>query len=89
MPKAIGADKTRETRTLAQAIGAELTELRRSKKLSQQKLADRLGYDVSHVRQTEMGGNPTLEFLNAIATFFSLNLSEFIHRAERRVTPAR
>ena len=89
MPKAIGADKKRETRTLAQAIGAELTELRRSKKLSQQKLADHLGYDVSHVRQTEMGGNPTLEFLIAIATFFSLNLSEFIHRAEGRVTPAR
>jgi transcriptional regulator with XRE-family HTH domain len=89
VPKAIGADKKRETRTLAQAIGAELTELRRSKKLSQQKLADRLGYDVSHVRQTEMGGNPTLEFLTAIATFFSLNLSEFIHRAELRVTPAR
>ena len=89
MPKAIGADKKRETRTLAQAIGAELTEMRRAKKLSQQKLADRLGYDVSHVRQTEMGGNPTLEFLNAIATFFSLNLSEFIQRAERQVASAR
>ena len=89
MPKAIGADKKRETRTLAQAIGAELTEMRRAKKLSQQKLADRLGYDVSHVRQTEMGGNPTLEFLNAIATFFSLNLSEFVQRAERQVTSAR
>jgi len=74
---------------MAQAIGAELTELRRSKKLSQQKLADRLGYDVSHVRQTEMGGNPTLEFLNTIVTFFSLDLSEFVRRAERRVTPAR
>ena len=89
MPKAIGADKKRETRTLAQAIGAELTELRRVKKLSQQKLADRLGYDVSHVRQTEMGGNPTLEFLNAVATFFSLKLSEFINRAEVRVAPSR
>ncbi len=88
MPKAIGADKERETKTLAQAIGAELTDLRRSKKLSQQKLADRLGYDVSHVRQTEMGGNPTLEFLNAVATFFSLKLSDFLHRAELRVTPA-
>jgi transcriptional regulator with XRE-family HTH domain len=89
VPKAIGADKKRETRTLTQAIGAELTELRTSKKLSQQKLADNLGYDVSHVRQTEMGGNPTLEFLSAIAAFFCLNLSEFIHRAERRVTPVR
>jgi transcriptional regulator with XRE-family HTH domain len=89
VPKAIGADRKRESRTLTQAIGAELTELRTSKKLSQQKLADNLGYDVSHVRQTEMGGNPTLEFLGAIAAFFSLNLSEFIHRAERRVTPVR
>lgn len=88
MPKAIGADKKRETKTLAQAVGAELTDLRRSKKLSQQTLADRLGYDVSHVRQTEMGGNPTLEFLNAVATFFSLKLSDFIDRAEKlRVTP--
>jgi transcriptional regulator with XRE-family HTH domain len=87
--KAIGADKIRESRTLAEAIGAELTELRRAKRLSQQKLADRLGYDVSHVRQTEMGSNPTLEFLNAVATFFSLKLSEFIHNAERRLTPAR
>jgi transcriptional regulator with XRE-family HTH domain len=88
VPKAIGADKKRETKTLAQAVGAELTDLRRSKKLSQQKLADRLGYDVSHVRQTEMGGNPTLEFLNAVATFFSLKLSDFIDKAETlRVTP--
>jgi transcriptional regulator with XRE-family HTH domain len=86
--KAIGADKKRESKTLAQAIGAELTDLRRSKKLSQQKLADRLGYDVSHVRQTEMGGNPTLEFLNAVATFFSLRLSDFINRAELRVISA-
>jgi transcriptional regulator with XRE-family HTH domain len=88
VPKAIGADKKRETKTLAQAVGAELTDLRRSKRLSQQTLADRLGYDVSHVRQTEMGGNPTLEFLNAVATFFSLKLSDFIDRAEKlRVTP--
>ena len=89
MPKAIGADRKRKTQTLAQAIGAELTELRRESGLSQQKLADRLGYDVSHVRQTEMGGNPTLEFLNAVATFFSINFSEFIHNAECRVTPTR
>jgi len=86
VPKPIGADKKRESNTLAQAIGSELTELRRRKKLSQQKLAERLGYDVSHVRQTEMGGNPSLEFLNAIATFFSFKLSEFIQNAENRVS---
>lgn len=89
MAKAVGADKKRKSQTLAQAIGAELTELRRVNKLSQQKLADYLGYDVSHVRQTEMGGNPTLEFLNAVATFFSIRLSEFIRRAEARIVTAR
>jgi transcriptional regulator with XRE-family HTH domain len=83
--KSIGADKTREENTLAQAIGAELTDLRQGKGWSQQKLADRLGYDVSHVRQTEMGGNPTLEFLAAVATLFALQLSEFIQRAEKRL----
>ena len=86
MPKAIGADKQRNTETLAQAIGAELTELRRIKKLSQQKLADSIGYDVSHVRQTEMGGNPTLAFLHAVSTFFRITLSEFIRKSEARVT---
>jgi transcriptional regulator with XRE-family HTH domain len=86
VPKAIGADKKRETHTLAHAIGTELTELRRAKKLSQQALADRLGYDVTHVRQTEMGGNPTLEFLAAVATLFSLTLSKFIRNAECRLT---
>jgi transcriptional regulator with XRE-family HTH domain len=89
VPKAIGADKKRATKTLAQAIGAELTELRRIKKFSQQTLADRLGYDVSHVRQTEMGGNPTLEFLNTVATLFSMKLSEFINKAETRITSPR
>ena len=89
MPKAIGAEKKRETKTLAQAVGAELTELRRMRKLSQQKLADGLGYDVSHVRQTEMGGNPTLEFLNAVASFFTMRLSNFIDRAEVRIDPSR
>lgn len=84
MPKAIGADKERQSQTLPQAIGAELTDLRRMRKLSQQKLADCLGYDVTHVRQTEMGGNPTLEFLIAVATFFQIALSELIRRGEVR-----
>jgi hypothetical protein len=36
-----------------------------------------------------MGGNPTLEFLTAVATYFSLKLSELIQNAERRVIPTR
>ena len=85
MAKAVGADKKRENHTLAQAVGAELTDLRQIKGWSQQKLADRLGYDVSHVRQTEMGGNPSLEFLEAVAAAFSLKPSKLIQSAERRI----
>lgn len=84
MPKAIGADRERQSQTLPQAIGAELTDLRRARKLSQQKLADGLGYDVTHVRQTEMGANPSLEFLIAVTTYFQIALSELIRRAEAR-----
>jgi transcriptional regulator with XRE-family HTH domain len=83
--KQVGADKTRVNRTLAEALGAELTNLRKSQHLSQQAVADRLGYDVSYVRQTEMGSNPTLKLLIAFASLFSIKLSELVIRAERRL----
>ena len=85
MAKRVGADKKRADRTLAEALGAELTELRKLHRLSQQALADRLGYDVSYVRQTEMGSNPTLELLIAFASAFSIEVSELMLRAENRV----
>lgn len=88
MAKQVGADKKRGDGTLAEALGAELTDLRLSKGWSQQILADRVGYDESYVRQTEMGGNPTLELLIAFATVFSLKLSELIQRAESRRSQA-
>ena len=89
MAKRLGADKKRIDSTLAEALGAEVTELRKSYRLSQQKLADRLGYDVSYVRQTEMGANPTLELLIAFASVFSLRLSRLIEMAEERLKKAK
>jgi len=87
--KHIGADRKREAKTLAEALGAEVTALRVSKRWSQQKLADFIGYDVTHVRQTELGGNPTLELLAAIGSVFSLEVSELIRAAEGRVRQSR
>jgi transcriptional regulator with XRE-family HTH domain len=87
--KHIGADRKRETKTLAQALGAEVTSLRLSKRWSQQKLADFIGYDVTHVRQTELGGNPTLELLAALGSALSLEVSELIRAAEERVRRSR
>jgi len=87
--KHIGADRKRETKTLPQALGAEVTALRLSKRWSQQKLADFIGYDVTYVRQTELGGNPTLELLAALGSAFSLEVSELIRAAEERVRRSR
>jgi transcriptional regulator with XRE-family HTH domain len=84
--KNVGADKKRGGDTFAKALGAELTDLRLSKGWSQQTLADRVGYDESYVRQTEMGRNPTLELLIAFASIFSVKLSDLIRRAENRLS---
>jgi transcriptional regulator with XRE-family HTH domain len=85
VPKHIGADKHRESRTLAQAFGAELTRLRLSRRWSQQKLADNLGYTERYIGQLERGvKSPTLRTLADIAEVFSTKPSVILSAAERR-----
>lgn len=85
MPKQIGADKHRESRTLAQAFGAELTRLRLDQGWSQQKLADALGYTERYIGQLERGiKSPTLRTLADIAEAFSTKPSAILRSAERR-----
>ena len=85
MPKQIGADKHRESRTLAQAFGAELTRLRLDRGWSQQKLADALGYTERYIGQLERGvKSPTLRTLADIAEAFSTKPSVILRAAERR-----
>ena len=85
MPKQIGADKHRESRTLAQAFGAELTRLRLDRGWSQQKLADALGYTERYIGQLERGvKSPTLRTLADIAEAFSMKPSMILRAAERR-----
>ena len=84
MAKPIGAVKRRETKSLGQALGAELTRLRVERHWTQQRVSDMLGYDVSYVRQLEKGGkSPTLRTLSHIAEVYSLRVSVLIARAER------
>jgi transcriptional regulator with XRE-family HTH domain len=83
--KKIGADREREARTLAQAVGAELTDLRTARGWPQETVAERSGYSVGYVRETELGGNPSLELLTALAATFSLALSDLVRAAEDRV----
>ena len=85
MPKKIGADKHRESRTLGEAVGAELTKLRVDRGWSQLKLADALGYTERYIGQLERGAkSPTLRTLADIAKAFSIELSTIIKAAERR-----
>jgi transcriptional regulator with XRE-family HTH domain len=85
VPKQIGADKHRESHTLAQAFGAELTRLRVAKGWSQQKLADALGYTERYIGQLERGvKSPTLRTIADIAEVFSTKPSVILRAAERR-----
>ncbi len=85
MPKNIGADKRRESRTLGEAVGAELTRLRIARGWSQQKLADELGYTERYIGQLERGTkSPTLRTLADIAGVFSTAPSAILRSAERR-----
>lgn len=85
MPKQIGADKHRESRTLGQAFGAELTRLRLQKGWSQQKLADKLGYTERYIGQLERGTkSPTLRTIGDIADVFQMVPSTLLRAAEHR-----
>jgi transcriptional regulator with XRE-family HTH domain len=87
--KPVGADKKREASTLAKAIGAEITDLRKAKDWSQAEVAHLIGYTEKWVRSTEMGANTTIELLAAMAILFSLKLSDLVIAAERRVEQSR
>jgi transcriptional regulator with XRE-family HTH domain len=85
--KRIGADKERKARTLDEALGAELTELRTRRSLSQQRLSELVGYDESYIRQLERGTkSATLRTLSDLASVFSINVSALIRRAETRLS---
>ncbi len=85
MAKPVGADKKREASTLAKAIGAEITDLRKSREWSQAEVAHLIGYTEKWVRSTEMGANTTIELLAAMALLFSIKLSDLVIAAEKRV----
>lgn len=86
MAKQIGADKERKARNLDEALGAELTALRKRHGWSQQKVSELIGYDESYIRQLERGTkSATLRTLSDLASAFSLSVSAMIRKAERRL----
>lgn len=66
---------SQDTRT---AIGNRIRELRKSQKLSQQKLALMIGVERSYLAKIEAGKrNPTVDCLEKIATGLGLPLEAF------------
>ena len=87
MAKKVGADRKRSTVNLPSALGAELTDRRTKAGISQQALADRLGYNINYIGQIERAEkSPSLNVLMSLATVFDLSLSELFNAAERRVS---
>lgn len=87
MAKKIGSDRKRSTANLPVALGAELTDRRANAGISQQALADRLGYNKNYIGQIERAEkSPSLNTLMSLATVFDLSLSELFNAAEGRVS---
>lgn len=85
--KQVGADKERKARNLDEALGAELTALRKRHGWSQEKLSELIGYDESYIRQLERGvKSATLRTLSDLAPAFSMTVSALIRKAERHLS---
>ncbi len=86
MAKPVGGDKKRQARTLGEAIGALVTDLRKQKHWSQNELAYRAGCSESSIRILEMATkSPTLRTLENVAGAFSMDVVALITAAKRRI----
>jgi DNA-binding XRE family transcriptional regulator len=75
----------RQARTLGQALGFVITQLRVKKKWSQGDLARKSGFEVTTINRLEQGkANPTMALVIAMADSFGLRPSELLARAERK-----
>lgn len=75
----------RQTRTLAQALGFVVTQLRVKRKWSQGDLARKAGFEITTINRFEGGkANPTMALVIALAGVFGLRPSQLLARAERK-----
>lgn len=62
---------------LKQALGQNIQRLRKTKKITQEKLAELVGIDQKNISKIENGNNyPTAENLTAIAVALNVNIYE-------------
>lgn len=75
----------RRRNTLADNLGALITELRIARKWSQNGLGERIGYSKNFLGKVERGRqNPRLGFLIKVAQVFGLRTSQFLAQVEKR-----
>jgi len=75
----------RQTRTLGQALGFVITNLRVKKKWSQGDLARKSGFEITTINRLEQGkANPTMALVIAMSGSFGIRPSKLLSRAERK-----
>jgi transcriptional regulator with XRE-family HTH domain len=80
----IGAGAERRAHTPEEAFGKTLTQLRTKEGMTQEQLADRLGYHLSYIGLLERGKkSPTLRTLFNIADLFGISAASLVSLTER------
>lgn len=65
-------------RTTKKLLGERIKELRKSRKLSQDKLSEQIGIDPKHLSRIEVGSSyPSLSTLEKIAIALNVEIKEF------------
>ena len=65
-------------RTTKKLLGEKIKELRKSRKLSQDKLSEQIGIDPKHLSRIEVGNSyPSLNTLEKIAIALNVEIKEF------------
>ena len=59
-------------------LGAKIKQIRKSKKITQEKLAENIDVDFGYISKLEVGQNfPSIQTLNKIADTLNVDISEF------------
>jgi transcriptional regulator with XRE-family HTH domain len=60
-------------------MGSTIRQLRLSKGLSQEGLAELMGYSVRHLRRIETCGTDSIDTVNAFARFFGVSANDILY----------
>jgi transcriptional regulator with XRE-family HTH domain len=84
VPRPIGIPNRRQVKTIEEALGSIVTELRIRNGVSQAALADRLGYSSSYISKLERGHmNPTLRTLFDLADSLGIEPDALVKAMKR------